>query len=92
MNKPTHKAKHIAKSLNKATARPKLGNKYGFANTQKRIKIVANLKDKMTEKKKTHGITTAIRNVGTVLMLKFLSLNKISSKLKINRFKNPHYA
>ena len=36
--------------------------------------------------------TKAIRNLGNVLILKFLALNKISGKLKINRFKIPNYA
>ncbi len=37
-------------------------------------------------------ITKAIRNLGIVLILKFLALCKFSSKLKINRFKIPNYA
>ena len=37
-------------------------------------------------------LTKAIRNLGKVLMLKYLALSKISGKLKINRFKNPNYA
>ena len=34
----------------------------------------------------------AIRNLGNVLILKIIVLNKINSKLKVNRFKNPNYA
>ena len=56
------------------------------------MKIVANLKDKMTENKECQCLTKAIRNLGNVLVLKFIALNKISSKLKINRFKIPNYA
>jgi len=56
------------------------------------MKLVANLKDKMIENTKCQCLTKAIRNVGKVLMLKFLALNKISCKLVVNRFKNPHYA
>ena len=52
------------------------------------MKIVANLKDKMTENKEAQGITKAIRNVGNVLTLKLLVLNKICSKLEVYRFKN----
>ena len=56
------------------------------------MKIVANLNDKMTENKEAQGITKAIRNLGNVLIMKFIALNKISGKLKINRFKIPNYA
>jgi len=38
------------------------------------------------------GITMAIRNLSNVLILKFIALNKISGKLKVNRFKIPNYA
>ena len=37
-------------------------------------------------------ITKAIRNLGNVQLLRFLALNKISGRLKINRFKIPNYA
>ena len=56
------------------------------------MKIVANLKDKMTENKECQCLTKAIRNLGNVLILKPLALNKINSILKINRFKIPNYA
>ena len=56
------------------------------------MKIVANLKDKMTENKECQCLTKAIRNSGNVLIFKFLALNKISNRLKINRFKTPNYA
>ena len=42
--------------------------------------------------KKAQQVTKAIRNLGKVLILKLLELNKISGKLKINRFKIPNYA
>ncbi len=42
--------------------------------------------------KEGQPLTKAIRNLGNVLILKFLALNKISGKLKINRFKIPNYA
>ncbi len=42
--------------------------------------------------KKAQGTTKAIRNLGKVLILKFLGLNKINVKLKSNRFKIPNYA
>jgi len=37
-------------------------------------------------------LTTAIRNLGNVLILRFLELNKIRIKLKYNSFKTPNYA
>ncbi len=63
-----------------------------LANAQEEMKIAANLKDKMTENKECQCLTKAIRNLGNVLVLKFLALNKISGKLKVNRFKIPNYA
>ncbi len=42
--------------------------------------------------KKYESITKAIRNLGIILILKFIALNKISCKLKINCFKIPNYA
>ena len=62
-----------------------------FANTPCK-KIVANLKEKYKEMKQCQCLTKAIRNLGNVKILKFLALNKISTKLKINRFKTPNYA
>ena len=56
------------------------------------MKIVANLKDKMTKNKECQCLTKAIRNLGNMLILKFLALNEISRKLKINCFKIPNYA
>ena len=34
----------------------------------------------------------AMRNLGNVLILMIIALNKINGKLKINRFKIPNYA
>jgi hypothetical protein len=42
--------------------------------------------------KKAQHLTKAIRNLGNVLIFKLLALNKISGKLKVNRFKIPNYA
>ena len=41
---------------------------------------------------KSQCVTKAIRNLGNMLILKIVVLNKISGKLKINRFKIPNYA
>ena len=76
----------------KPTHKPKLVKEYACPNAQEEIKIVANLKDNMTKNKECQWVTKAIRNLGNVLSLKFLTLNKISSKLKINCFKIPNYA
>ena len=43
-------------------------------------------------KQEAQPITKAIRNLGNVLILKFIALNIISRKLKINCFKIPNYA
>jgi len=56
------------------------------------MKIVTNLKDKMTEMKESQPLTKAIRNLGKVLILKLIALNNICGKLKINHFKIPNYA
>lgn len=55
------------------------------------MKIVANLKDNMTENKECQCLTKAIRNMGKVLILSLVALNKISGKLKVNRLKIPNY-
>ena len=57
-----------------------------------KMKIVANLKDKMNRNKESQPLTKAIRNLGKLLILKLIALNKISGKLKVNRFKIPNYA
>ena len=41
---------------------------------------------------KYENTTKAIRNAGIVLNMNLIARNKNSTKLKINRFKNPHYA
>ncbi len=60
-----------------------------LANVQEEMKIVANLKDKMTKNKECQCLTKAICDLGNVLILKLIVLNKISDKLKIIRFQNP---
>lgn len=90
MNKASPKAIHICNSHEPPLDR-KLQKSMACHRTVE-MKIVANLKDKMTEKKESQPLTKAIRNLGIVLILKFLALNKISCKLKINRFKIPNYA
>jgi len=55
------------------------------------IDMLIKLKE-MEGMKKAQHLTKAIRNLGNVLILKFLALNKISDKLKVWSFKIPHYA
>jgi len=43
----------------------------------------------MTENKECQWVTKAIRNLGNMLILKLLALNKLSGKLKVNSFKIP---
>jgi len=38
------------------------------------------------------AVTKAIRNAGKVLNMKIVAINKISCKLKVWNFENPHYA
>ena len=47
---------------------------------------------KASSNKTPEHTTKAIRNLGNVLILKFIALNEISGKLKINHFKIPNYA
>ena len=42
--------------------------------------------------KKTQGTTKAIRNLGKVLNMNIVAINKINGKLKVWSFKIPHYA
>ena len=37
-------------------------------------------------------VTKAIRNAGKMLNMNIITINKISSKLKVRNFKIPHYA
>ena len=56
------------------------------------MKIVTNLKDKEIENKECQWVTKAIRNLGNVLIMKFIALNKISSKLKDCASKSPTFS
>ena len=86
----TAKAIHICNS-HQPTLDQKLQKSMSCHHTVE-MKIAANLKDETTENKECQCLTKAIRNLGNILILKFITLNKISSKLKINRFKIPNYA
>ena len=44
------------------------------------------------EMKQSQPLTKAIRNAGIVLYMNILAIITISSKMKSNRFKIPHYA
>ena len=60
-----------------------LSKSMSFANAPQEMKLVANLKDKHMEMKESQPLIKAIRNLGNILILKLLVLNKISSKLKV---------
>ena len=76
INDTTPKVKHICNS-HLLTLKPKIAKELALPT----------LKEENNETP-----TRAIRNLGNVLILRLLALNKISSKLKINRFKIPNYA
>ena len=63
-----------------------------LANAREEMKLVANLKEKYMEMNESQPLTKAIRNLGNMLILRFIALNNICDKLKINRFKIPNYA
>ena len=50
------------------------------------------MKDKIIENIKCQWVTKAIHNAVKVLNMNIIAINKISAKLKNNRFKIPHYA
>ncbi len=83
---------HIAKSLKKTDPQAKTCQRVCLPNRTMKMKLVANLKEKYIKMTESQPLTKAIRNLGNVLILKFLSLNEISSKLKVNRSKIPNYA
>ena len=63
-HKPAHKAIHIGKS-HEPTLKPKLANKYVFANARREeMKLVANFKEKNKEIKESQCITLYISNGG----------------------------
>jgi len=84
------KAIHICNS-HEPTLDQKLQKSMSYQRTEE-MKIVANLKDKMIENIERQCLTKAIRNLGNVLILKIIALNKICSRLKNNRSKIPNYA
>jgi len=86
----SHSHCQVARKVNRKSQN--LSKSMSFANAPKEMKIVANLKEKYMEMVECQCLTKAIRNAGKVLNMKLIAKNKISSKLKINRFKNPHYA
>jgi len=85
---PTLKAIHIAKS-------------HKADRTSQNLSIsmsLPTLNEMLTKFKgiegmnKAQGTTKAIRNAGKVLNISVVSINEISSKLKVWYFKIPHYA
>ena len=90
-NKPTQKAIHIGKSLKAHCTSQNLPISMSLP-THGETKLVANFKEKNKEIKKSQCITKAIRNAGKVLNMDIIAINKMSRKLKVWCFKNPHYA
>ena len=88
--KANPKAIHICNS-HEPTLAQKLQKSMSCQRTVK-MKLVANLKDKMIENKECQWVTKAIRNAGKVLYMNIVAINEISSKLKVWYFKIPHYA
>jgi len=89
--KANPKAIHIAKSHKADRTSQNLAISMSCHRTKK-MKIVANLKEKYMEMIECQCLTKAIRNAGKVLNMNIIAINEICGKLKINRFKNPHYA
>jgi hypothetical protein len=85
---PAHKAIHIAKSRNDDRTSQNLSISMSLPTLSKMLTKLKETKGM----KKAQPITKAIRNLGKVLILKLIALNKISGKSKINRFKIPNYA
>ena len=83
--------KHIGWSHKKAIARPKPAKELAYPNARANRNDTA-IMDELTRKINNETPTKAIRNLGNVLILKFLVVNIISGKLKISRFKIPNYA
>ncbi|MEA1873684.1 MAG: hypothetical protein U9N51_04545 [Bacteroidota bacterium] len=80
------------KSLKNADPLTKTFQRVWLSQHTVEMKIVANLKDNMTEMKESQPLTKAIRNLGIMLELRLLVSNKIYGKLRVNRFKIPNYA
>ncbi len=55
------------------------------------IRIIRKIDISFINMNKYERTTKAIRNLGNMLIFKFIALNKISGKLKVNRFKIPNY-
>jgi len=83
---------HIAKSLKKAYPQAKTCQRVCLPNRTMKMKLVANLKEKYIKMTESQPLTKAIRNLGNMLIFKLIALNRISAKLKSNRFKIPNYA
>jgi len=88
MNKPTHSHTHCQVAQSRLH-KPKLGNKYVLPTLKERANKILKNNEEIIKHEST---TKAIRNAGKVLNMNIVTINKISGKLKINRFKIPHYA
>jgi len=85
---PTLKAIHIAKSHKANRTSLNLSISMSLPTLKKMLTKLKGIE----RMKKAQHLTKAMRNLGNILILRFIALNKISGKLKINRFKIPNYA
>ena len=81
------KAIHICNS-HEPTLRPKIAKEYVLPTLEKMLTKF----EIMNEMIKHESTTKAIRNAGKVLNMNIITINKISSKLKVWNYKIPHYA
>jgi len=85
---PTLKSIHIAKSHNADRTSQNLSISMSLPTLKKELTKF----EIMNEIIKHESTTKAIRNAGKVLNMSLIESNNKSAKLKINRFKIPHYA
>ena len=85
---PTHKAIHIAKSRNANRTSQNLSISMSFANALRRMKTVANLKEKMVENKECQCLTLCISNGGQSAKFE-TNMNKTngSARMKVSAIK-----
>ncbi|NOZ48176.1 MAG: hypothetical protein GXO79_15585 [Chlorobi bacterium] len=95
MNKPTLKPYTHARSVGRMPSRsenPPHDQNLSISMSLPTLrKMLTKLKE-MEEMKKAQHLTKAIRNLGNGLKFKFIALNKVDDKLKVNRFKIPNNA
>ncbi|HHD92031.1 MAG TPA: hypothetical protein ENL06_00160 [Candidatus Portnoybacteria bacterium] len=71
-NAKSHTHCQVAQKANRTSQN--LSKSMSFANAAEEMRIVANLKDKYMEMIECQCLTKAIRNLGNMLILKFIAL------------------